>query len=285
MFTASDAIYRQPHCIIDPAIPAETARLGSQHTAIYTCLDLLPILPQEVDGLRLLDLACATGDWLLDAANALPEASVAGIDPSAKNIEYAHMRARVGLRHNICCEQMALSEQLHLPLASFHLVYGSFLSTWLDRQEWLPILVQCRSLLQPDGVLRLVEAPVGHCSSPACEQLSQWYQLALQHFGVRPVCEYPDWGHLLEQAGYDLIERREEALDFSVGSVAHSRMRHVICAFLWLVRPFVLKSGVVTEKIFQQTYELMCCEIESEGFSGYWQFIDLRATLKGQIQR
>jgi ubiquinone/menaquinone biosynthesis C-methylase UbiE len=281
MFTPSDVIYRHPFSVIDPASAGETARLWLQHTAIHTCLDLLPKFASDVvqQNWRLLDLACGPGDWLCDAAFEFPSAVVIGIDPCPNNVEYAHARARTGLRHNVSCEVMDLKEQLHLPHASFDLISGRFLSAWLDLGEWLPLLQQCRSLLRPGGMLRLVEATTGRCSSPACEQLSAWYEQALVQTGVHPVSGKPRlvWFDLLTQAGYEQITERVEVLDFSVGHVPCSLMRQVILAFFSLVQPFVIKSGVVAEEDFVQMYGLMHWEIMSDDFSGCWRLLDLQA--------
>jgi len=283
MFTASDVIYSSPHCIIDPTAAAETSRLWLQHTAIYSCLNLLPLLPPDVEeqDWHLLDLACGTGDWLFDAAFELPASMVIGIDPNVKNIDYAHAQARVRLRHNISCELMDLKGPLTLPRASFDLIYGHFLSAWLTEDEWLPLLTQCRSLLRPNGVLRLVEATAGHCSSSACEQLSSWYEQALVLAGVRPTLGKLNLNmqDLLSQAGYQQITEQVEILDFSVGCVAYHTMQKVILTFFALVQPFVVRSGLVTEKMFEELYWLMYCELNSDDFSGCWHLRDLQARL------
>src|SRR2546421_4851681 len=109
MFTASNVIYP----IINPASGAEAARLWSQHTALHTCLELVPLLSRDaLFSPRLLDLACGAGDWLRDAAFEWSEAHVIGIDPNLVNIEYAHALARVSLRHNISCQVMDLRSEL-----------------------------------------------------------------------------------------------------------------------------------------------------------------------------
>jgi len=275
MFTASDVVYP----IIDPTSSAEAARLYSQHTALHTCLELLPSLPPDTVSPRLLDLACGAGGWLLDAAYELSEAHVIGIDPNLINIQYVHALARVSLRHNISCQTMDLRSELPFPHSSFDLITGCFLSTWLGFEEWLPMLTQCRSFLRPDGVLRLIEAEAGHCSSPACEQLSTWYEQALLQSGAHS--GQPNWCDLLKKAGYHITEQRA-VLDFSAGSLAQSPMHNVIESFFLLVQPFVTKCGVVAEEVFRQTYEQMRWEMSREDFSGSWHLIDLQATLYQQ---
>ena len=90
MFTASDVIYRHPCRILDPTSAAETARLRLQYTAVSACLDLFPPLPQDESTPHVLNLASSAGNWLLDAAYALPDAVVIGIDAHQQNIDYAH---------------------------------------------------------------------------------------------------------------------------------------------------------------------------------------------------
>ena len=269
MFTASDVVYP----ILDPTFAAEAARLWSQHIALRTCLDTLPSLLPETLSLRLLDLACGAGNWLLDVAFELPEAEVVGIDPSLANIQYAHARARVSLCHNISVSVMDLRSGLHFPHDSFDLICGHFLSAWLTEEQWLPMLTQCRSFLRPHGVLRLIEAEAGHCSSPACEQLSSWYEQALHANGTRK--RQPNWSELLRQAGYEVTFTRK-MLDFAVVPDA---MRKVILMFFALVQSFIVKSGVVTQEVFEQTYQLMHCQIEDEAFAGSWRLLDLQAAL------
>ena len=278
MFTASDVIYYEPYSIFDPAFCAETSRLTSQHAALRTCLSLFPPELLDKPSPRVLNLACGAGHWLLDTAYELKDSMVVGIDPNQQNIEYAHTQARLGCRQNISCEVMDLRRPLPLPSCSFDLIIGCFLSAWLTEREGLPFLVQCKRFLRPGGTLRLIEATAGHSSSRACEQLSSWYEQALLQTGVRPLpaslCL--DWSDLLRQAGYQHTNKQKILLDFSAESVAHRSMRTVVLAFSWLVRSFILKSGIVTEETFQQTYDLIALEMNREDFSGSWHLLDLQ---------
>jgi len=65
-------------------------------------------------------------------------------------------------------------------------------------------------------------------------------------------------------------------LDFAVVPDA---MRKVILMFFALVQSFIVKSGVVTQEVFEQTYQLMHCQIEDEAFAGSWRLLDLQAAL------
>lgn len=280
MFTASDTIYFSPHHIIDPTSGAETSRLWLQHMALHSCLDLLPLLPPDDEqDLCLLDLACGAGHWLFDAAFELPSSTVIGIDPNVANVSYALAQARVRHCKNLSCEAMDLKGPLDLPHASFDLVYGHFLSSWLTQEDWPPLLTRCRSLLRPYGVLRLVEATAGYCNSPACEELSAYYEQALVLAGVRSAQEKPSFkvAELLRQAGYEQITEQVKRLDFSVGCTIHHTMSKVILMFFALVQPFLIKSGLVSAEMFKQLYGLMYGELHSLDFVGFWDLHDVQA--------
>jgi ubiquinone/menaquinone biosynthesis C-methylase UbiE len=78
----------------------ELTRLAIQDQMLTTAMGgVLPEQPDPTVFRRVLDVACGTGGWLIEAAKAYPTMSLVGIDISQRMIRYAvtvHMLVKVG---------------------------------------------------------------------------------------------------------------------------------------------------------------------------------------------
>ncbi|SRR5579884_3511858 len=277
MFTPSDLLQSRTITIVDPESIAEMARQMKLYQVIAPCLESLAPVGYDLDPSRaILDLACGPGSWVLDVAFALPDAEVAGLDSSRAMIDYANARACSQGLTNASFGVMDITRPLDFSDATFDLITGHFLLTFLEETDWPRLLKEGRRLLKPGGVIRLTECIYGRTTSAVCEQLSLYYVQALACAGLRttPAGLAHDLGKaisladLLLEAGYQTIKQQDFLLDFSTGSPAHVHMCQIIPVFFELIRPFVLQRQVVTETVYARLCSEVTRELAAESFSG-----------------
>ena len=164
--------------IIDVDNGAEIARLIEQDRLFtHTMGGVLPEQPAGTlpVGACVLDLACGPGMWACDLAFHQRERGiwVCGVDLSEHMVQYAHATAQVQnlSEHTEFC-QADLRQRLPFANGTFDLVNGRFLVGVLDKTAWPPLLVECRRVLKPGGVLRLTECETGLSSSAALQQMA-----------------------------------------------------------------------------------------------------------------
>jgi SAM-dependent methyltransferase len=298
MFTPSDLMYHPVIPIIDAEVAAEIVRQRLIADLVTPLVGTLfsdegaagsgvpPGL--DVSSVRtVLDVGCGQGEWALELAYMHPELEVAGIDAVRGLIDTANRRACDQMLTNasfglvdFTCPPFDLSEE------SCDLVTATFLRCRLEAAQWPPLLQECHRLLQPGGLLRLVECELGQSSSPALEQLSEHYRQAIKRAGLHPILP----GHafepnarsvlraMLSDAGLPVCAESRVTLDFSASQAQnYAAMRQVIAAFVELVRPFVLRMGTVSEAEYARLVEQARWEIGSPLFCGRWHLFILWA--------
>ncbi len=166
---------REDTYVIDPESGTEVARLIEQDRLVTQYIGGL--FPPEVDPSTLhsvLDLACGPGGWVLDTAFAHSHIDLIGVDISKAMIEYARAFARVQQLENARFEIMDVLKPLDFDDNSFDMVNARFLTGFMAPGNWAPLLQQCKRILRPEGILRLMEAEdFGITSSPAIEKFTQ----------------------------------------------------------------------------------------------------------------
>jgi ubiquinone/menaquinone biosynthesis C-methylase UbiE len=98
-------------------------------------------------GGRVLDLACGPGGWAIEVAAAFHAVEVVGIDLSARAVERATARARERGLTNVRFQTMNIMEALAFPNASFDLINGRFMASFMLPASWPRLLAECRRLL------------------------------------------------------------------------------------------------------------------------------------------
>jgi ubiquinone/menaquinone biosynthesis C-methylase UbiE len=279
MFTPSDLIYHATIPILDAECIAEVVRRMKLYQVVAPCIgDLEPVGYNDLKTCgALLDLACGEGTWALDVAFEYPHIEVAGIDYSRVMVDTANATACAQLLTNASFSAANLRE---LPLdfsdASFDLIVGRFLLSFLEEANWPPLLTECRRLLKPGGVIRLTECIYGKTTSAACEHLSWCYVQALARAGLRttPAGLAHDLGKvfplvdLLADTGYQAIKQQDFLLDFSAGSGVYTLMYQIIPVFFELIRPFVLQMQVVTKTEYMRLCQEVTDELYADSFAG-----------------
>jgi ubiquinone/menaquinone biosynthesis C-methylase UbiE len=278
MVTQSGKARSAPTSIIDCSSARELTRqlemegaLAAQDGAGYT----------DVEGLRairdVLDVACGPGGWALEVAACHSRTCVTGIDISPTMIGFARARAEVRRLGNARFAVMDATAPLDFLDGSFDLVNARGLSGFMLTQHWAPLLLECRRILRPGGVLRLGEYEVGASSSPAHGELMEWFLRAMARTG-RSFAEGPGLLRLgitlklrplLQEAGFQDIQTASSHLDYSSGCPLHEPWTHSLLTLADLARPFLVESGVAGPGQVQRVVQELAVQMQSAQFAAF----------------
>lgn len=268
--------------VIDSESAAELTRLLEQDRLITTHMGgLLPERPDFAHMQRVLDLACGPGGWAQEVAFAHPEIEVVGIDISRSMIEYARAMARVQGLSNVTFSVMDVLRSLDFPDHSFDLVNARLIFGFMPPAAWPALMQECMRVTQSGGTIRLTECESDITNSAATQRLTGMVTHALQlagrsfspdgrHFGIIPML-----GHFLRQAGYQSIQKRAYALDWSAGMEAHDSTCLNLQFLLKLLEPFLVKMQLITEEEFDPLYQLALAEMQSDDFCAMTLFLSV----------
>jgi ubiquinone/menaquinone biosynthesis C-methylase UbiE len=275
--------------IFDPESALEMTRLIDQDRVITRgmggALSGLPALPS---GAQILDLACGPGGWVLDVAYARPDVEVAGVDISETMIAYAYARARTQLLHNASFGVMDLRQPLDFSAASFDLINARELTVALKREAWEPLLLECRRLLKPGGMVRFTE-PVdfGVTNSLACERVMALLSHALWKSGYGFSVDGRTLGitHMLpglfRAAGYIQVQTQAHAIEFSAHQDAWLEMYRDFQAAEEASLPLYVNAGLVTMEEIVELCEHLLQEMRSPDFRAMWHLVSVLGTKPG----
>jgi SAM-dependent methyltransferase len=258
---------------IDAENAAEMARLVLQDRLITKSMG--GVLPEQTNlsqVFHVLDLACGPGGWLLDLVEQYPHIRGVGIDISHLMMSYANNLAKERDLPNVQFHVMDATQSLDFADNSFDLVNGRIMTGFMTAQQWPALVEECRRVLRPGGILRLTEVEWGFTNSPALDTLSGMTALSLYRGGHsfspsgRTVGTANMLRLLLKQAGYQDIQYRAHAVDFSKGAEVHeSNVQNVLVVYK-LIQPFFLKMQVATEEELQRVYGRLEQEMLAEDF-------------------
>ena len=261
-------------------VPEEAARLALRHQLFHAALG--DLVPEPLDlsmSQTILDLACGSGEWVLDMARAYPTMQVVGVDPRQRLLEVAQLQALAQGRanaplSNVQFRIMDIIQPLHFESGSFDYVHGQSLSSFLSRASWSQLLSECQRLLRPGGVLDLIEAELAGTTSAAFEEFLSYIIQAFHaagksftpsksHVGIIPFLK-----RLFNEAGFQQIQQRASLINYSAGEKAHSGMYQEVLVAFKLLQPFLLDAGVTTLTRFGELYQQVLVEMRSDAFCG-----------------
>jgi ubiquinone/menaquinone biosynthesis C-methylase UbiE len=226
---------------------------------------------------RVLDVGCGVGGWIYEMALRYPSMHVVGIDKNTYFIEQAHT-----LTKNLRNVTLITQDMYHLPeelLApnSFDIVHMRFLEGEVPFQEYPQLIQTLITLCQQGGLFVVCEGELPLTSSTTCDHLETMLLHALQvtgrafaqgfslRLGIIAWLRY--WLH---QAGLYNVQDHPYHMEISYGTKAHT----AFCQQAWhlgqQLRPFLLRSGVITASVFEQVITQMQQEIQMHTFCGVW---------------
>jgi len=223
------------------------------------------VLPEQPDPTifgSVLDVGCATGGWLIEAAKAYPTMrELVGIDINSKVVAYARAQAEAErLSDRMQFRTMDALRMLEFPNGSFDLVNQRAGASYLRKWDWPKLLLEYQRVTRAGGVIRITEGDlIVESSSPA---LSRLFDLLLQAFyqaghvftlesdGVTS-----QLAHLLTQYGLTEVETRTHRLQYHAGTAEWHRFFEDMRLIFRTIVPFLRKWSQVPndyEAIYQQ---------------------------------
>ncbi|WP_069806074.1 class I SAM-dependent methyltransferase [Thermogemmatispora onikobensis] len=265
---------------VDPEQAAELARLIQQDRLVTEAMGgLFPEgQPLPPDG-QVLDLACGPGGWAMQVAFAHPSVEVIGVDLNAGVIDYAHVQARSRGLTNVAFSVMDIRQPLAFADASFDLINGRFLFSFMGPADWAALLSECRRLLKPGGIIRLTETEGPLTTSPATERLFALGYAALKragqsfspdgnHIGITPVLP-----RLLRRAGFTEVHLYASAAEWSSETPLHYAFFKDEMVALDLSLPFLVRIGMGSEEGLRQLYQQAIAEMQADDFCAIWTWL------------
>ena len=261
--------------IMDAENAAEMARLMVQdHLLTQAMGGLVPEQSDLSQVYHVLDIACGSGGWLLDLVTQYPHLQGVGIDISHLMMEYATSLTKSQGLSNVQFVVMDATQPLRFPDNTFDLVNGRILTGFLSTHQWSALLQECARITRPGGILRLTEAEWGFTNSAALDMLSSFTALGLYRAGHsfsprgRTIGTANMLRFLLRQAGYEAIEHRAHAVDFSAGTQVHESNVQNLLVVYKQIQPFFAQMQLATEEELQRLYEQMEEDLQTEDFCG-----------------
>ncbi|SRR5579883_2085635 len=224
-----------------------------------------------------LDLACGPGEWVMQIARSYPHLrQVIGVDKSQRMIAYANAQAEAEEEQKVSFRVMDVTQPLAFPDHSFDLVNGRFLLSFMRREQWPLLLAECVRILRPGGVLRLTEQESGYTNDGVYQRyIDLWgdawrkagHAFALTHayVGLTVVLK-----PMMQKAGLVNPAHRPVSIDLSTGQPAHSDLLKNLAEALRLAEPFLLRTGVMTQREMAKLHAQMESLVGKAGFCAYW---------------
>jgi ubiquinone/menaquinone biosynthesis C-methylase UbiE len=225
---------------------------------------------------RVLDIACGSGGWVIEAAQMYPEIALVGIDLNQRMLAYA--REQAAAQHvddRVAFRVMDALGVLGFPDASFDLVNLRFAISFVRTWEWHKLLREMLRVLRPGGVIRLTDEEVIHQStSRGAMQFCEMLLCALFRSGHLFTQDSSGLtahlAPLLSQAGCQDVQTRNYALQFRAGTpegLAYAKDGEYL---LRTFRPFLQKWGCMSKE-YEDRQTL--AEIRHPDFSATWHLL------------
>ncbi|GAC1368149.1 MAG: hypothetical protein NVSMB44_34380 [Ktedonobacteraceae bacterium] len=239
---------------------------------------VLPEQPDPRQFRRILDVACGTGGWVLEAAQAYQETSLFGIDISGRMLEYARARAvEQGVADRVEFRVMDALRMLEFPDDYFDLVNMRLSISWMRKWDWPRMLGELQRVTKPGGVVRVTE----------CELLQQASYPALTQCAEMLQCAFFRAGHFFElkvdgltahlvplfnQHGLQQVQTRSYHPEYRVGTPeGQAYIEDWLHGFRTL-RPFLQKWGCLPED-YDTIREQALKELQQDDFCGSFHLL------------
>jgi ubiquinone/menaquinone biosynthesis C-methylase UbiE len=227
---------------------------------------------------RVLDVACGTGGWVIEAAQTYPEMALVGVDVNPHMIEYARQQAAAQhVDDRIELYVMDALSLLRFPTASFDLVNLRFALSFVRTWDWPKVLRELLRVVRPGGVVRLTDEEVIHQSnSPASMQFCQMLLAALFHSGHLFTQESTGLtahlAPLLNQHGCQQVQTRVYTLQYRAGTPQGQTYVEDGLRVFQTLRPFLRKWGSMSED-YDAIGNQMREELHRPDFCATWHLL------------
>ena len=231
--------------------------------------------PADFDKMHdILDIACGSGGWVLDAAFEHPHIQVEGIDTSRTLIEYARARARSQNLTNARFTIMNALQPLEFPDNAFDIVNARMLFAVVPPDKWPALLQECLRITRPGGTIRLTEWELPLTNSPAYEKIGRLFAMAMHrvgrsfspdgyHIGLIPML-----GPFLRNIGCEDVQSKAHVFDFSFGTPNYEDGHQNVKVAYSQAKPMVTGLGLISPDEYDTVYNYMLAEMRQPAFNG-----------------
>ena len=233
---------------------------------------VLPEQPDLTGILRVLDVGCGTGGWLIELAQTTPTCTVlVGVDASLTFVEYAREQAAAAqVSDRVEFHVMDALRMLEFPDNFFDLVNQRFASGWLRTWDWRKLLNEYQRVCRPGGVVRITEPELAaRSNSPALSRLTELFLQAFCQagnlFAPTPDSVTSEMARLLHQHGLQQVQTRACTLEYLPGNLEGQHYFEDIKLIYRTVVPFLRKWTSVPDD-YEDIYQHMLSEMQQSDF-------------------
>jgi ubiquinone/menaquinone biosynthesis C-methylase UbiE len=251
---------------------------------------VLPEQPNPTGILRVLDVGCGTGSWLIELARTIPTCRVLiGVDASHTFVEYARAQAKAAqVSDRVEFHVADALRMLEFPTRSFDLVNHRLASSWLRTWDWRKLLQEYQRVCRPGGVVRITEYEgIVVSTSPALWRLNELTLQALYQSGhyFTPTNEgmTEELARLLHQHGLQEVHTRISPLKYHAGTPECQSFFENMKLFFWTILPFLRKWTQVPEN-YEEIYQQMLGEMQQPDFAATWALLTAWGTVPAQTR-
>lgn len=257
----------------------ELARLIQQNKLLNQHIDLLPqeFIPQP--NARILDVACGPGAWSLEVATQFPQVQVVGIDINEQMIAYAQAQAQVQEQQDhVMFLTGNILKPLDFPERTFDFINARLLQGVLLVSQWVPLVKECHRLLKPGGIMRMTElSTIATAGCPHTHHLNELLATAFwrakKTFSEKEYAVTPMLGYFLEQAEFQVIQKKSDIIDVSASSAIYPFWIQGLYPTLQLIKPFIRTyNPTLTEEELDDLCEASYQEQCAPDFRSHWYF-------------
>ena len=269
--------YSGTYFVQDRQNETELLRLAEQDRLVTASMG--GVLAEQADPgafRRVLDVACGSGGWIIEAAQSYPEMSLVGIDSNQRMIDYA--RAQAAAHHvddRVEFHVMDALGMLDFPDVSFDLVNLRFAFSFMRTWEWPRLLKELLRVVRPGGVVRLTdEEVIQQSTSPTAMEFCEMLLCALYRAGHLFAQESSGLtahlAPLLSQFGYQQVQTKAYALQYRAGTPEGQAYIEDGVRVFQTLRPFLQKWGFMS-KDYDAMGKQLLEEIYRSDFNATWR--------------
>lgn len=215
-----------------------------------------------------LDVACGTGGWLIEAAKTYPTMTkLIGVDISNTLLNYARSQTKESqVDDRVEFHQMDALRKLEFPQGYFDLTNQRLAASYARTWDWPTLLSEFQRVTRPGGTIRLTEANfASETNSPSANRLFGMMIDAFYRAGHLFTQESSgvsaEIDQLLERYGLQNVQKRAYALDSRFGTPEGQHAYDEMLALTFrTVAPFLKKWIRITDDydaLYQQALKEM----------------------------
>lgn len=271
--------YSSTYFVHDRRSQKELTRVKIQDHLVTAAMGgVLPEQPDPSIFQRVLDIGCGTGGWAIDAAQAYPNMSLAGMDVSKPMIEYARAQAEaLQLAPRVKFYVMDALLILEFPPDYFDLVNIRFGTSFMRIWDWPKLFSEMMRVSRPGGVIRVTEPEIfNQCTSSAHSRFNEMFQCALFHAGhlfeQTPDGIIPHLADLFTRHGVLQVQTKAHTLEFWAGTPEGQIYIEDVEHLFHTVRPFLQKCGCASQD-YDALYSQLLEELRQPTYHSTWKFL------------